>query len=215
MNRNASIHTVNRLPKYLQCLNELKSKGVERVSSTEIAELIGTTASQVRQDFSVFGSYGAQGYGYNIDLLSTELRQIMGIDRPHRVAIVGVGGIGRALLEHMEFEKYGYSVVAGFDVDDTLIGKRVNGVQIYSVKDIAQVLDENAVDICILTVSQSAAKEVAQHLAQVGVPAIWNFTNEKLDLPKETVVQNINFQDSLFVLTYYLEHNSNAEETSA
>ena len=99
-----SPNVINRMPKYLRCLHRLHHNGLERTSSAQIAQIMGTTPSQVRQDLSAFGSFGSQGYGYNIEFLIGEIHKILGLNHKHEIAVIGVGGIGRALLEHMEFE---------------------------------------------------------------------------------------------------------------
>ena len=204
-NRIISERTINRLPKYLHYLQELEAKGQDRVSSAAIAKELGTTASQVRQDLSLFGSYGAQGYGYTVSRLREGIQGILGLQRGHRVAVIGIGSLGHALIEHLDFSKYGFEVVAGFDIAPELKGTAVNHVPIYSMEDMASVIREKAVDICVLTVPKTAAQKVAKELQRLKVPAIWNFTNVNLTLTDETVVQNIDFLDSLFVLSYYLQ----------
>lgn len=131
--RMKSINTISpsvikRMPKYLRILRDLEQDGEARGSSAQIAELLGTTASQVRQDLSAFGSYGFQGYGYNIPCLSTEIEKILGINHKHTIAVIGVGSIGKALIEHLEFERYNYRVCGAFDVNPDVIGTVVNGV---------------------------------------------------------------------------------------
>ena len=164
------------------------------------------TASQVRQDLSAFGNYGAQGYGYDIEKLIANICEIIGVYQPHSIAVVGVGCIGRALLEHMDFTSYNYRVCAAFDIDPNVIGTTINGVQVYSIDVIEEILQRHRVDICMLTVSKSAAKSVASKLNQLKVRGIWNFTNVNLGLDKtETVVENVDFLDSLLTLTYYLK----------
>lgn len=199
---------IKRMPKYLRVLRDLERDGRDRISSAQIAMLLGTTASQVRQDLSAFGSYGSQGYGYNITYLAGEIEKILGLNHEHTVAIVGVGGIGKALLEHMEFERYNYRVSAAFDIDPHVIGTMINGVQVYSMLDFYEVTCRHPVDICMLAVPKEVARDVAKQLYHMDVPAIWNFTNVDLKLDSaEIVVQNVNFLDSLFTLTYYLEES--------
>lgn len=206
MYRVISPNVINRLPKYLQCLRNLEEKDHTRISSAQIADILGTTASQVRQDLSMFGSYGAQGYGYNVSALANEIEKIMGINIPHNLVIVGVGCIGKALLEHMDFAKHNYRVIAAFDVDENLIGKTINGIQIYSFDDFRSITQNNPVDICMLTVSRESARFAAQQLYGYNVPAIWNFTGEDLKLNDlDIIVRDVNLFDSLFTLTYYYE----------
>lgn len=202
-----SPNIINRIPKYLRLLHNMKNNGVDRTSSAQIAQLMGTTPSQVRQDLSAFGSFGSQGYGYNVNSLIFEIDRILGLNEKHNIAVIGVGGIGRALLEHMEFEEYNYQVCAAFDISPELVGTYVNGIEIQHIDSLNEAVKEFNLDICMLTVPQKSAKEIAAKLVSLGIPAIWNFTNEDLGLAQSNlVVQDVNFLDSLFTLTYYLEN---------
>lgn len=210
--RKVSDNTVNRLPKYLRHIQEELNNGKDHISSAMLAEVVGSTSSQVRQDFSNFGNYGSQGYGYHLKSLDEAVRTIIGIHVPHHVAVIGTGCLGRALVEHLEFQKYNFQLCAAFDIDPSLIGSSINGVTIRHVSELSEYLETNEIHICILTVPKSAAKVVAQKLSGMGVPAIWNFTNETLNLnPQKTVVQNINLMDSLLSLTYHLEQLPNRQ----
>jgi len=203
-----SPNTISRLPRYLRHLRSLEKSGYERTSSAHMANNMSTTASQVRQDLSAFGTYGSQGYGYNITHLASEIEKILGLHTSHKIAVIGVGGIGKALLEHMDFAKYHYHVTAAFDVNPELIGTEINGVKVYSIDCLPEMMKRHPVDICMLTVSTEAAEVVAKILYRCGVPAIWNFTNVDLNLEHtDMLVQNVNFYDSLFALTYYLEES--------
>lgn len=208
-NLGVSPNTVGRLPKYLLCLYELEEKGIDHISSAAIADRLNLTPSQVRQDLSRFGSYGAQGYGYDIRLLAKGIRSILGIDKEHSVIVVGVGSIGSALLTHLNFEEHNYRVLAGFDTNPEIVGERINGTTILSAEELPDYLKEHYVDLCVLTVSEQHAKNTALMLADCGVPAIWNFTNVDLELGgHDILVENIHFLDSLFSLTFYLEATS-------
>ena len=200
-----SPNTINRMPKYLRCLHTMKNCGLERTSSAQIAQILGSTPSQVRQDLSAFGSFGSQGYGYNIKHLIQEIHRILGLTRNHTIAVIGVGGIGHALLEHMDFEEYNYNVCAAFDISPELVGTLVNGIEIHHINEFSEIAKQENIDICMLTVPKNSAKEVAERIRLAGVPAIWNFTNEDLGCDDHMVVQDVNFLDSLFALTFYLE----------
>lgn len=204
-----SHNVINRLPKYLQCLYELRENEINRVSSSQIAEYLDTTPSQVRQDFSVFGSFGATGYGYEVTNLIDKIEKIMGLHKPHNIAVIGVGSIGRGLLEHMDFESHNYRVLAAFDVDPYVVGTEVNGIPVYHFDSFESVASQSPIDICMLTVSKKSAREVAERLVKAKIPAIWNFTNEELRLNQtDILVQNVNLLESLFTLTYFLEERS-------
>lgn len=211
-----SQNTINRLPKYLRCLQELAEDGRTRVSSAGIAERLGLTSSQVRQDLSRFGSYGSQGYGYDVETLMRSIREILGIDRTHKVIVVGVGSIGRTLMKHLDFEGNNYELVAGFDTNPMLIGTQVHDTPIYSAEELNAFLAETQVDLCVLAVPQADAKRVALHLAKNGIPAIWNLTNVDLELDLfPVVVENVHFLDSLFSLTFQLEAMQSAMARTA
>ena len=130
-----SDNTIRRLPRYLRCLDELERQGNTRVSSAMIGNHLNNTPSQVRQDLSQFGSYGMQGYDYNIESLRASIHAILGTDATHTVIIAGIGSLGHALLEHLPLAANGYQILAGFDVDPKLIGQKINGVPILNSED--------------------------------------------------------------------------------
>ena len=117
-----SNNVIRRMPRYLRKLDELQAQGIERISSNELGRQLGLTPSQIRQDFSCFGEFGQQGYGYNLTTLREEIAGILGMDRGYQVAVLGVGNIGRALLDHFDFETCGFHLAAAFDVEQKLIG---------------------------------------------------------------------------------------------
>lgn len=161
----------------------------------------------MRQDLAAFGNYGAQGYGYNIPVLLQEVKKILGLHIHHTIAVVGAGCIGRAMLEHLDYESYNYKVLAAFDVRKDVIGTEINGVSVYDAADMEAWFKTNDVDICILAVPADKARSVAKQLNSFGVPAIWNFTNmDLMQKDMHCVVQNVDFRNSLFTLTYYLEN---------
>lgn len=199
-----SDNTIRRLPRYLRCLDELERQGNTRVSSAMIGNHLNNTHSQVRQDLSQFGSYGMQGYGYNIESLRASIHAILGTDATHTVIIAGIGSLGHALLEHLPLAANGYQILAGFDVDPKLIGQKINGVPILNSEDFGSFIQNNKPAICILTVPTSAAVDYAKQASENGVAAIWNFANVDLStLGLEAAVENVNLMDSLYTLTYY------------
>lgn len=210
-NKIVSGNTVARLPKYIRLLNDLEQRDVDHVSSGEIGRLLGLTPSQVRQDLSCFGSFGAQGYGYNVPRLKHGLQSIMGLDRTHNVVIMGAGSIGKALLCHMRFKENNYRVVAAFDVNKELIGSELNGTKVYHPEQLKYLHEKCPIDICVLTVPAEQAKHTAKTIADLGISAIWNLTNVDLGLQhRNVVVEDMHFLDSLFSLTFYLEEAQDA-----
>ena len=131
--REISQAVIGRLPRYFRYLGELKDKGIERISSQDLSELMKVTASQIRQDFNNFGGFGQQGYGYNVEYLYHEVGKILGLDQQHRFIIVGAGNLGRALGNYINFEKRGFIFCGVFDKAKDLIGKEIRGIKIMSM----------------------------------------------------------------------------------
>lgn len=207
--RYVSPSVIRRLPKYHRCLKELERSGVERVSSSVLAETLGFTASQVRQDFSCFGGFGQQGYGYNVANLRAEIASIIGIDKSHSAALIGVGNLGHALVNNFDFKKSGFELAVAFDANPDLIGTKIGDVEILDIRDMPAYFAKNPFEIAVLTVPREVGRELAQTLAELGVRGIWNFTNIDFTLEELGVkVENVHFADSLKVLCYEVSRES-------
>ena len=200
-----SNNVIRRLPRYLRKLDELSESGVDKISSRQLGDLLGLTSSQVRQDFNCFGEFGQQGYGYNIAALRAQIAGILGMERGFTAILVGVGNIGRAMMENFCFSDWGVNLAAAFDIKPALIGTEYRGVHIYSMDELEKYLDENKADIAVLTVPKTAAVRVTERLTASGIDAIWNFTNVELTEPNSsTIVENVHFSDSLLSLSYFV-----------
>ena len=200
-----SNNVIRRLPRYLRKLDELSESGVDKISSRQLGDLLGLTSSQVRQDFNCFGEFGQQGYGYNIAALRAQIAGILGMERGFTAILVGVGNIGRAMMENFCFSDWGVNLAAAFDIKPALIGTKYRGVHIYSMDDLEKYLGENKADIAVLTVPKTAAVPVTERLTASGIDAIWNFTNVELTEPNSsTIVENVHFSDSLLSLSYFV-----------
>jgi redox-sensing transcriptional repressor len=196
---------IKRLPIYYRFLTNLHQMGISRVSSTDLGKKMGITSSQVRQDFFNFGSFGLQGYGYDVDQLRQEIGSILGLDTIRTMIIVGAGHLGQALARHSAFEKDGYSVVGVFDINPHLIGEKIRDVEILHVNKITDFVAQNKVDIAVITVPRTYAKDVADLVTGLGIKGIWNFTSVKLTVPDDVAVENIHLSDSLMTLGYYMK----------
>ena len=200
-----SNNVIRRLPRYLRKLDDLSSSGVDRISSSELGKQMGLTPSQIRQDFSCFGEFGQQGYGYNVDALRGEVASILGVNRGFNVILVGAGNLGHALIANFGFTDHGFNLIGAFDVEPALIGTEIMGIHIYNNIEMPQFLKEHQVDIAILTVPRRVANASAKALVENGVKAIWNFANIELEIDDPGVlVEDIHFSDSLMALSYYL-----------
>jgi len=197
-------NTLRRLPKYLRKLQQLDKQGIARISSGALGELLGLTPSQIRQDLNHFGEFGQKGYGYNVISLTEAIEAILGTSEPQKAVIIGVGKIGRALIESFDFEKCGVMLAAAFDSDYHKIGNSINGINVYSYSEIIDYIKANNITIVVLAVPIVASQEVADNLMNSGIEAIWNFSNVDLDVGADMLVENVHFSDSMLALKYYL-----------
>ena len=194
---------IHRLPRYYRYLDDLYNKGVVRISSNSLGSKMDITASQIRQDLSCFGEFGQQGYGYNVAELRSEIGHILGIDKGHRLIIIGVGHLGHALLQNFDFEKVGFHVDTAFDISPELVGTRIHDVTIRSMDELEQYVAENQPNVAVLTVPQHVAQPMASRLIDLGIKGFWNFTNVELstDAP-DVFFEDVHFVDTLLTLSY-------------
>ena len=194
---------IHRLPRYYRYLDDLYNKGVVRISSNSLGSKMDITASQIRQDLSCFGEFGQQGYGYNVAELRSEIGHILGIDKGHRLIIIGVGHLGHALLQNFDFEKVGFHVDTAFDISPDLVGTRIHDVTIRSMDELEQYVAENQPNVAVLTVPQHVAQPMASRLIDLGIKGFWNFTNVELstDVP-DVFFEDVHFVDTLLTLSY-------------
>ena len=200
--KNVSMAVIKRLPKYHRYLKELMRNDVDRISSKELGEKIGFTASQIRQDLNNFGGFGQQGYGYNVKYLYTEIGKILGIDRQHNLIIIGAGNLGQAIANYANFEKRGFMIKGMFDINPRLIGLVVRGIEIRGVDDLEQFIKDNDVQMAALTIPKTKAPELADRLVNAGIKGIWNFAHLDLNVPEDVVVENVHLSESLMRLSY-------------
>lgn len=201
--QNVSDAVIRRLPRYYRYLDDLHLKGIVRISSSTLGGKMGITASQIRQDLSCFGEFGQQGYGYNVDELRREIGRILGVDKSHRIIVVGVGNLGRALIQNFHFNDAGFLLEAAFDVSPDLAGAEVAGVPVLNVTELERFVPAHKPDVAVLTLPQSAAQQMADRLIGLGVRGFWNFTNVELSSQAENVrFEDVHFADSLLTLSY-------------
>jgi redox-sensing transcriptional repressor len=198
--------TIRRLSLYLRFLEEFEEQGVDTVSSEALATRGSTTSAQVRKDLSFFGSFGKRGLGYSVPELASRLRDILGLGKSYRVAVVGAGNIGVALVHFRGFEKHGFHVVSLYDTDPKKIGKRRNTLTVRDQRNIEEDVQRDSVDMVILVTPASAAQELVDRLVRVGVKAFLNFAPVQLRVPGDVVVKNVSLALELEALSYGLRH---------
>lgn len=203
--QNISLSVIKRLPKYYRYLESINEKGIIRVSSKELSEITGLTASQIRQDLNHFGCFGQQGYGYNVSELIDELSKIIGVDKTYSMILVGFGNIGHALYKYRSFRDLGYEFKAVFDKNPDFISDATkDDIEILDVKKLRDYLKENKIDIGIIATPKEAAQELADILCEGGVKGIWNFSPVDLKVKNNVVIESVHLDESLFTLTYFM-----------
>ena len=195
---------IKRLPRYRRYLKELRKKGIDKISSNEFSSLIGYTASQIRQDLNNFGGFGQQGYGYSVEGLYNEISAILGLDRQYKMAVVGAGNLGQAIVNHTYYYKSGFIVSGIFEINPRLIGIKINDIE---VMDIVEFVEENDIDIGIICTTKDAAQEVADRLCFAGVKGLWNFAPVDIETPNHVAIENVHITDSLYSLAYHMNGN--------
>jgi redox-sensing transcriptional repressor len=203
-NKKISKAVINRLPRYYRYLGDLLEKDVVRISSKELSEKMNVTASQIRQDLNNFGGFGQQGYGYNVEYLHTEIGKILGLDKKYSIIIIGAGNLGQALANYSDFERRGFYVKGIFDVNPRLIGMSIRGIEIRSIDEMEEFINQHQVDIAALTLPKSKAPQVASDLQKWGIKGLWNFAPTDIHFPQDMIVENVHLADSLMKLSYKL-----------
>ncbi|MCT4687315.1 redox-sensing transcriptional repressor Rex [Vallitalea sp.] len=201
-----STAVIKRLPKYYRYLGDLLEKDVVRISSKELSNRMGVTASQIRQDLNNFGGFGQQGYGYNVEYLYNAIGKILGLENKYNTIIVGAGNLGQALANYTNFDKRGFEVKGLFDVNPRLIGITVRGIEIKDLDEMGSFIKENSIDLAILTLPKQKAPKVANDLVSYGIKGIWNFAPIDLKLSnKNVIIENVHLLDSLMTLSYNIK----------
>lgn len=193
---------VNRLSLYLRELQHLVRDGRDTVSSTQLGTLLGFTDAQVRKDLAYFGQFGYPGIGYRCDELITKVKGILGTDRSWPVALIGLGNLGRALLGYKGFGNQGFRIVAAFDVDPGKVGRELEGVPVYHLDDLEQIVREQEIKIGVIAVPAAAAAEVAEKLVSAGIDGVLNFAPVTIPSNESVNVQGVDLAIEMEQLCY-------------
>ncbi len=200
---------IRRLPRYYRFLGDLEANGYVRISSRELAEKMGLTASQIRQDFNCFGEFGQQGYGYNVAALKMEIGRILGLDKLNPLILLGAGNLGRALASHIDFKSKGFELVGIFDKNPAIFGEKIGDVEISDLREMDKFCDEYKPQCAVLCIPKEAASKEVERLISKGVRAFWNFTHYDLRIEHSDIsVENVHLGDSLATLSYRLNSDN-------
>lgn len=210
-----SMAVVRRLPRYHRYLEELLKNDVKRISSRELSEKMGVTASQIRQDLNNYGGFGQQGYGYNVEELYNTLTKILGLDKTYNTIIIGAGNLGQAIANYTNFERAGFNLKGIFDINPRLFGLKIRDIEIMDIDKIEQFVRTNNIDIGILCIPKDNAQYMADMLVKAGIKAIWNFSPIDIIVPDDVILENVHLSDSLFTLSYRLNEDEIIKKTKS
>ena len=201
---------INRLPRYYRFLASLRTRGIVRISSRELAEKMGFTASQIRQDLNCFGGFGQQGYGYNVEQLYGEIGAILGLDERKKVILIGAGNLGRAIVTHMPFEQRGFSLVGIFDSKESIAGQVIRGLPVRNISVLDEFCSENRPTAAILCIPPDAAPAIVDQLVRYGIKGFWNFSHYDINRKDPDIpVESVHLNDSLMAFSYRLTEELN------
>jgi redox-sensing transcriptional repressor len=204
--------TTNRLSVYLRCLNALDGAGVRTISSQALAEQFHLNAAQIRKDLAYFGEFGVRGVGYYVRDLKRHLRQILGLDKKLRVAIMGAGNLGLALADYPGFRQEGFEISALFDTLSTKVGQQSRGgVPIHDIHDLKKIARRDAISIAVIAVPAPSAQYVINLVVASGIKAILNFSPGAWEVPPDVKLKSVDLTVSLESLSFYLARGESGE----
>lgn len=207
---NISMSVIRRLPRYYRFLSDCIDKNITKISSKELAERMGLTASQIRQDLNCFGGFGQQGYGYSVEYLKNEIGSILGLQNNFKAILIGAGNLGNAVASQLSFNKLGFDLIGIFDSSEQLIGKKINNIDIFHIDSLELFCKTNKPVMAILCVPKSSAKSITDKLYSIGIRSFWNFSHYDINLNyNEVTVENVHMSDSLMTLCYKINKNLN------
>jgi redox-sensing transcriptional repressor len=196
--------TVRRLSLYLRFLEDCKRRGLETISSGDLAALGGTTSAQVRKDLSFFGSFGTRGLGYSVNALAHRIREILGLEREWQVIIVGAGKIGAALAQYRGFRERGFRVVGVYDVDPARIGAPLGGTTVKDQREMDGDIARLKPDIALIAVPPEAAQPLVDRVTRAGVRGVLNFAPAPLHAGSHVALRTVDMALELEILSYAL-----------
>lgn len=198
-----SISVIKRLPRYYRFLQSLKENGIIRISSKELANRMGLTASQIRHDFNCFGGFGQQGYGYNVPELHSKIGEILAVEKERKTILVGAGNLGKAVCNKIFSVNSGFKLVGIFDKNEALCGNMIKGIPVRNIDHIENFCIDNKPICAVICIPSNDMKELTDLLINLGVKSFWNFSNYDISMAHpEVLVENVHLTDSLMTLGF-------------
>lgn len=205
--------TTNRLSIYLRCLHEVAASGQKSVSSGTLAKRFHLNSAQIRKDLANFGEFGVRGVGYHVETLRANLTKILGLDKKHRVCIIGSGRLGTALADYYGFKQTNFEVTALFDADPTKIGKKVGSIEIFDIKHFSSRVKKDKIEVAVIAVPAEFAQSVLERVTKAGIKAVMNFAPVPLRVVGNDVkLKTIDLTTSLESLSYFLAKPGNGKD---
>lgn len=195
--------TVARLPVYLRALTSLAERGVETVSSEELATAAGVGSAKLRKDLSHLGSYGTRGVGYEVDYLVYQISRELGLTQDWRVVIVGVGNLGHALANYGGFVSRGFTIAALLDADPAVVGEIIGGLTVRPVAELEAVVESEDIHIGVVATPASAAQQVCDRLVAAGVTSVLDFAPVVLSVPSSVMLRKVDLSTELQILAFH------------
>ena len=206
MKEDISISVIKRLPRYYRFLENLKSNGIVRISSKELAERMGLTASQIRHDFNCFGGFGQQGYGYNVPELYEKIGEILYVNNELKTVLIGAGNLGKAVASKIFQRKSGFKLIGVFDKNEALAGNMIRGIPVRHIDYLENFCRDNSPVCAVICIPSNDMKELTDLLCRLGIKSFWNFSNYDIAMSHpEVLVENVHLSDSLMTLSYITE----------
>ena len=200
---NISISVIKRLPRYYRFLQSLKENGIVRISSRELANRMGLTASQIRHDFNCFGGFGRQGYGYNVPELHAKIGEILGVHEERKTVLIGAGNLGKAVCNKIFGVNSGFKLIGIFDKNEAICGNMIKGIPIRNIEHLENFCMDNKPICAVICIPSNDMRELTQLLINQGVKSFWNFSNYDIAMAHPGVlVENVHLTDSLMTLGY-------------
>jgi redox-sensing transcriptional repressor len=205
--------TTNRLSVYLRCLNTLEAVGARTISSQALAEQFHLNAAQIRKDLAYFGEFGVRGVGYYVRDLKRHIRQILGLDRRLRVAIIGAGNLGLALADYPGFRQEGFEIAALFDALPEKVGQLSrSGVPIHDIQNLKRVAKKESIRIAVIAVPAASAQPVLELVVGAGIKAVLNFSPGTIEVPPGVKLKSVDLTVSLESLSFFLAQGDDEEK---
>ena len=198
-----SISVIKRLPRYYRFLQSLKENGIVRISSKELANRMGLTASQIRHDFNCFGGFGQQGYGYNVPELHTKIGEILGVEKERKTILIGAGNLGKAVCNKIFSVNSGFKLIGIFDKNEAICGNMIKGIPVRNIDYLENFCIDNKPICAVICIPSHDMRELTDLLTSLGIRSFWNFSNYDISMAHpEVLVENVHLTDSLMTLGY-------------